>query len=674
MTRAQWVWTAVAVSFLSWPGGAAAQSSPSVRDAELEATIRADVARAGEEAASLFDKANQARDGGDHATALELYGKVAELAPELDHPRRRACSSLMQLERYGEAVAECEKALALAPDSALSQSALAQALALRNVESDLGRAIGLARRSSAAMPDDTSVMYVWCQTALAAQLTEWSTCAERLYDLAPDSIEANHMMMLSAASSGDLDRARDHLDRLRAAGLPDDQLKSAAALLDRVEEEIGGIGGSGSMPGLILRGVGIAIGAWLAGLVLLFAAGWILSRLTMRSADRMATSGQASGDGSDGERRLRRIYRVVVLLCGLYFYLSVPVLLASVLVAGGGIIWLFFAIGTIPVKLTLLIVVLVAVSVWAIVRGLFVRGQQQGEPGHPIDLERNPRFRALLVDVAGAIQTKPVDKAYLTPHTDMAVFEQGGLWRSLRGRGSERCLLIGAGLLDGMKQVELRSILGHEYGHFRNQDTAGGGFALAVRRSLIAMIIRLAQSGAAAWYNPSWLFLRAYHRVYLVASQGASRLQEVLADRWAVRAFGSQAFIRGFTHVIERSVRFDRHVQRTLRHVIEQERPLANLYSHEPPEPGADEPNEADLIRESMEREPGSHDSHPAPRQRLAWAAAMAIDRQPEPDDDRPAWELFEERETLEQRMTADVRDAVAANHGLVIPAEPNPA
>src|SRR4029079_12221765 len=131
--------------------------------------------------------------------------------------------------------------------------------------------------------------------------------------------------------------------------------------------------------------------------------------------------------------------------------------------------------------------------------------------------------------------------------------------------------------LEGMRLGPLKAVLAHEYGHLTNRDTAGGGFALAGRRSLHTMAQSLASSGAAAWYNPAWLFLNGFYRVFLRISQGASRLQEVLADRWAVFAYGADAFEAGLRHVIERSVRFDAHVGATINEVVKQKLPLANL-------------------------------------------------------------------------------------------------
>ena len=55
----------------------------------------------------------------------------------------------------------------------------------------------------------------------------------------------------------------------------------------------------------------------------------------------------------------------------------------------------------------------------------------------------------------------------------------------------KRALVLGAGVLDGMKLRAFKGILAHEYGHFHNEDTAGGGFALAVRRSVLTMAVGL---------------------------------------------------------------------------------------------------------------------------------------------------------------------------------------
>ena len=57
-------------------------------------------------------------------------------------------------------------------------------------------------------------------------------------------------------------------------------------------------------------------------------------------------------------------------------------------------------------------------------------------------------------------------------------------------------------MLEGFQLRPFKAVLAHEYGHFSNRDTAGGGLALQVRRSLGAFATTLAQAGAASVMRP----------------------------------------------------------------------------------------------------------------------------------------------------------------------------
>ena len=198
-------------------------------------------------------------------------------------------------------------------------------------------------------------------------------------------------------------------------------------------------------------------------------------------------------------------------------------------------------------------------------------------------------------------------------------------------------------------------------GHFSNRDTAGGSLALAVRRSLVSLTVNLAHGGAATWYNPVWLFVRGFHNLFLRISQGASRLQEVLADRWAATLYGGQAFEDGLRHVIERSVRFGAHANATVQETLLRKQPLQNLYQYAPTKPPAAAELE-ERIREVLDADPSPYDSHPRPVDRFRWVHALGVEAVPAPDDATPAWELFSDRTSVEVRMTQVVREAVAAS------------
>jgi Zn-dependent protease with chaperone function len=223
-----------------------------------------------------------------------------------------------------------------------------------------------------------------------------------------------------------------------------------------------------------------------------------------------------------------------------------------------------------------------------------------------------------------------------------------------------------------MRLRAFKSVLAHEYGHFRNEDTAGGGFALAVRRSLTAMAIELARTRLASPLNPAWWFVRGFGRAYFGISQGASRLQETLADRWAAFAYGSAAFAEGLRHVVERDVRFSAHVEATLDEVVKQKLALPNLYAFVPATP-KDGSTVDSAITKALEKIPTPYDSHPRPADRIALVMSLAV-AEPAPagegEEDEDVWALFADRSAVEGEMTAEVRARLARVRGVVVPAE----
>src|SRR6185503_11110707 len=92
--------------------------------------------------------------------------------------------------------------------------------------------------------------------------------------------------------------------------------------------------------------------------------------------------------------------------------------------AGGGLIYGFFILGRIPVKLLILAVLVVGVTIISILKSLFIRPRDE-DPGSKVDLAAEPRLRAMLDEVAARIGTRAVDNVYLTPSTDVAVLERG---------------------------------------------------------------------------------------------------------------------------------------------------------------------------------------------------------------------------------------------------------
>jgi Zn-dependent protease with chaperone function len=407
---------------------------------------------------------------------------------------------------------------------------------------------------------------------------------------------------------------------------------------------------------------GTPVAAYIGTILFLILAGWTLSRLTLRAASRLPTETSGRAVGMAGW--LRWTYRGVLWLCCAFYYASLPLIVIGMILLVAAVFLMFLAIGIVPIKLMLIIGLVAIVTIGAILKSLFVRVRDE-DPGPRLDVSAHPRFAALLAEVAGRVRTRPVDSVFLTPGTDIAVTERGGFFRQLR-RKTDRTLILGIAVLEGMSTQELKAILAHEHGHFRNEDTAGGSFALAARRSLLLMAIGLVRGGVASKLNPAWWFTILVSKVFARISQGASRLQEVLADRWAAYAYGSEAFVSGLRHVIAASVRFDAQADATLKEVVEGRTPLANFYRYAPAR-AADEGEIDRAIEEALAREPTAYDSHPAPRDRIAWVTALGTSGEGAADAS-DAWSLFADREALERLLTAEIRQNLAMAYGVAIP------
>jgi len=622
--------------------------------AQFDQQVSAELTAINPEAARLIVEATAARDGGSLAKADELYKKVETLAPKSPHAFRRHAATLMALRRPDEAVTLARQAFAL-DKSAYDRAALAAALANRGTPADVAEGIGLAAVASLDAPDDLSTQQTLCVVAIRAnRLSELDNCVERLDAIKAADQASEYFRSIRHAAHEDFDGAEAALERAHAAGLPDADYQRMHTELANAKPSYLRV-----WPWVVRIG-----GAWLGGFALLFVLGALLSGAALRAARRVPSLRDGSLTGTD--HVLRKLYAAVLTLCCVYYYVSIPLTLIVVVVAGGGIVYACFAVGQVPIKLVAIVVIVVIATVASVLKSLFVRSRDV-DPGQKLDLAANPRLRALLDEVARKVGTRAVDNVYLTPGTDVAVTERGGMWRTVRGT-TERCLILGVAVLRDFPVGELKAVLAHEYGHFTNRDTAGGSFALAVRRSLLVMAHSLAQSGAAAWYNPAWLFLNGFFRLFLRISQGASRLQEVLADRWAAAAYGSESFERGLRHVVGAEAHFRAHVNATIKEVVDGHLPLPNLYRYQPAA-AVSESDVASTVDEALNRKPSPYDSHPAPADRIAWVRALGAVGVHAISDGDPAWSLFADPDGLEQQMTAEVRDNVANQLGVEIPA-----
>lgn len=682
------------------------------RDPAYEARIVEGLRASNPEAAAAFERATTELDRGELDAAERDLVAVRAAAPAFSHATRRLAYVRLRQERIGDAIELCRAAVVeedlpenraalvrvLAesgsenlpaahaelrlleerfPDAKETPGAeLSVALGDRNVErtqaaltrlervesgAELGLAYaraadGLARVDSATAqrwvreavrlaPDEVVVHRIAAMMAAQADDRQaLSAAVGELRRLAPRDPFTFFFEGVDHVSHGRIDDARRSLEQARAAGLPPDLAGMLAAGIDE----------STPLWRRVASPLAWFFGSWLAGLVLLLLVGSLLSYLTLRAVRTLPT--HVDGHGTLVSARLRRAYRLLLGTSCVYYYLSIPVVALLVLVLAGGVFALFFAIGRLPIKLLFVVGVAAVVTLFHMVRSLFARPVEM-EPGERLDLVRYPELRALLDEVAGVVGTRPVDTVYLVPEADIAVFERGSVRKQLRG-GGERCLILGLAALDRMRLSELKSILAHEYGHFRNEDSAGGGLALAVRRSLHTMADGLAEAGTATRWNPAWLFLNGFFRIFLRISHGASRLQEVLADQWAALSYGSAAFESGLRHVVAADVRFGSNAESLIREALSQKTPIHSFYSQFPASPLPEEQIEK-KIADVLSHEASAYDSHPTPEARFERVRRIDAPgtRLGEEDDVRFATELLPDYRVLEERMSEAFRN-----------------
>lgn len=629
------------------------------RDQAAEARILQRLSAASPEAVEPWKKATAALDQNRRAEAETGFRQVLRLAPDFPDALRRLSYVVLGAV---EALSLARRAKQI-DDTPYNSAALIQALLRRSpskrVDSTtLDEAKGLANRLLEQLPDDPSSFGLAASVAMRADDRELLRRAVAgLQRLEPEAMVTHYLAGISAALDERWETAEEEINRARTLGLPAQQ---AERLLQQA-----GIH-TKARNWRLLKGTGVVALCWAVGLILLLLAGMLLSRMTLATVKR--SSPEATSAPASGMRLMRRIYAVVLGITSAYFYISIPVVILLVVAAGGGVIYGFVALGRIPIKLTALIVIGMLFTIWVMLKSLFVRPKDV-DPGERLTEQQAPGLFAMLREVADKVGTRAVDAVYLVPDATVAVMERGSFLRRLRGQ-SQRCLILGLGVLEGMTQAQLKAILAHEYGHFSNKDTAGGDVALHVRTTILASARGMAAGGAAAWYNPAWLFLNSFHRIYLRVSQGASRLQEVLADRWAAVSYGARAFAEGLRHVIRRSVEFDMLANREVERAVAEARPVRNLYELSPatspkPEPEVDANTDLDIqqqietaFAEAMQEAGSAYDSHPPAQQRIAWVERLAGTPHTV-DDGAMAWELLGESAELKEQMTRVVNDNV---------------
>ena len=596
-----------------------------------------------------FQRATEAADRGDYKTAVPLYRSVLDRAPDFAPALRRLGFALMGTGASQDGLNLVERAVARerSPENLIS---LAQALASpspgkQGSESERERALALAKEAAALYrdTDDSSYLAMVAELALSLnRLDDFKRAAASLDATYPNEMATHYFAAFRAALESDWMRAEREIKTAERLGLPH---QTAEWFLDLgVRSRV-----RAWRYGYVVLG---ALGLWAAGLGLLYVAGRVLSGATLRS---LAT-GDVNETTSASELSLRRLYRKLIRTAGIYYYISLPFVVVLVLGGTAAVVYGFLIFGHVPVKIVIVLVIGALVTVFKMVQSLFVRVDSE-EPGRGLEPTEAPGLWTLAHEVADTVGTRAIDEIRVTPGTEMAVYERG-TGRERTDDTARRILILGVGLLRGFKQSAFRAVLAHEYGHFSHRDTAGGDMALRVRQDMIKFAIAIGQHGQAVWWNLAFQFLRIYDFLYRRISHGATRLQEVLADRVAAQLYGPAQFEEGLRHVIRRSIEFDAATDDEIRLALHGQRSLRNLYSL--PLPAS---REVDYrFDEAIRRETTEDDTHPAPTDRFRLVSGVVSTCVS--DESGMVWDLFADQNALTVEMTSAIDRRVKAVAG----------
>ncbi len=615
------------------------------RNPAREREIEAQLAAVAPGLVETFRKATAATDQGDAKTAVALFDQILETVPNFDPALRRLGYSLNLLGQREKGMAMLELALSHERSTANLvglASSLANPPGIQASTLDKQRALQLVQEASKKEEDRDAWLLRASLTLELGLQEEFRQVLAHCQARYPGEMETHYLAAIQAAVDSDWLRAEDEIKRAEQLGLPSAAVQNFLA---------GGVHDHARMWRITFCCLYI-LGAWALGLVLIYVAGKALSVITLNALNRADPNELNRGLGQS----FKRAYRALINAAGFYYYLSLPVLIFLLIALAGSIFYAFLLIGQIPIKLMLILAIVTLVTIFQMIRTLFIKPQME-DPGRPLKPEETPGLWTLARRVAAEVETRPVDEIRLTPGTELAVYERGNYRERMRDQ-ARRVLILGVAVLDGFKQPAFSAVMAHEYGHFAHRDTAGGDAALRVNSDLMKFAMAMIQQGVAVWWNIAFHFLRLYHLLFRRISHGASRLQEVRADIVAVNHYGAGAFEEGLRHAIGRSVEFGRVAARI--DSGEEFRNPSHLRALFEPNPSLvpqDEQTADRKLQEIIHRPSSPDDTHPSPADRFA--LARRIQAPVRTEDHGLVWDLFADKPALLQEMVKLLADRI---------------
>lgn len=615
------------------------------RDMNVEHKYEEELKQIDPSLVNLFQLGTIAMDNSNYKLADSLFSLVYEKAPTFTHVIRRLGTVKHGLGQVSFGIRLARKALNIDTSSA---NVLTLATLLMNsgednpekVNDNLNEAIKLLYLGQ-GLKDADEYEYNVLIAQVALQLNQEVTFKDAtalLVKKYSDKMPTHYFSAIVEAQKENWIQAEDEIYRAKELGMEETDVQffldsgvHTSAMIARAKNTF----------------LWVFI-VWVFGFIVLYIVGLLLSNYTLKAIEKEFKT-KAS---SKLAHNLRSIYGFLINTAGIYYYISLPIILILVAALAGGIIYFFLYVGRIPIQLSLILLIGACVTIYSMIRSLILKVDYE-EPGRVLKKEDAPGLFAITNEVAKAIGTRPIDEIRITPETDLAVYETG-TWREKLRDDGKRILILGTGVIKDFKQADFKAVIAHEYGHFSNRDTAGGAVALRVRGDMHKYYHALYYAGQAVWWNLAFQFIRLYDFIFRRISNGATRLQEILADRVAAQTYGATAFENGLTYVIKRNIEFVKLAKSEIEEAKKTERTFNNLY--ELTGTSTDE-LEAELAK-SLNRKTTDDDTHPSPVDRFRFIEGLGNGNVNH--EDAYVRDLFKDWNALTNEMTKKIQDSWA--------------
>jgi len=615
------------------------------RDMQREAALWHQLSLIAPEKVEDFKAATIAMDSGNYAEAVRLYQVVKEKTPDFDPVLRRLGWALIVVGKPDEGFRLIEETVQheRSPENLMS---LATALAYPGLNKEgtpaqKSRAYSLALEAEQKPKtgDDADYELLLGQLALENnQIDVFRRVTGRLEATHQELVGTHYFSAILAAYDQHWMKAESEIRKAQSLGLSQEAVQ---AFLDS------GVSIHAAVYRYSMSG-GALIGVWILGLFLLFLVGKVMSKQTLKSIE----NADPNVGATNSDLSLRKWYRRLIGISGVYYYISLPFVMVLVVGLAAAATYFSYMSGQLYIKLLLGLWLGAVITIYKMVRSLFLK-IERADPGRSLTQEEAPALWDLMRAVAATIGTRAADEIRVTPGTDLAVYEKGS-WRERSSDQAKRILILGIGVLNDFDLNGFRAVLAHEYGHFSHRDTAGGDVALRVNSDMMRFANAMVASRQNVWWNLAFHFLRVYHFIFRRISHGATRLQEVLADRVAAAKYGATAFESGLRHVIEKSVEFEALARKELNACASGARALQNLYELST----IADPNIKRRAKETLNRQTSEDDTHPSPNDRFRLTRKIVL--QSEPSISGMVWDLFKDRAALTKEMTEMVQTSIA--------------